>query len=45
MLLQYAVVVCCYLANSLALADSENERIIANYIIDFHKLYTVNNHL
>ena len=37
-----AVVVCCRLANRLALTVSENERIIANYITDFHKLY---NHL
>ena len=37
-----AVAVCCHLANRLALTVGENERIIANYITDFHKLY---NHL
>ena len=30
---------CCHVANRLALTVSENERNIANYITDFHKLY------
>ena len=37
-----AVLVCCHLANRLTLTVRENERKIAHYIIDFHKLY---NHL
>ena len=31
--------VCGHLVNRLALTVSENERIIANYITDFHRLY------
>ena len=39
--LRCAVVVCCHLANRLALTVGENERNIAHYITDFHNYTTI----
>ena len=37
--LRCAVVVCCHLADRLALTVRKNESNIAHYITDFHQLY------